>query len=120
MGAGLSAPDGMPNMNCPGSQQLWIPVYYTLLGRPTYSPGTPLPNNSQYKCYDGMQTGTSCNRLLMTACIVPERYVSQSMSPDCLPVRIARFVLAIRPATVANAAGGKYVVEMVVPRATNW
>jgi len=46
--------DGMPNMNCPG-QSTADPFYYTLLGQPNLlNPGTPLPNNSQYKCYDGM------------------------------------------------------------------
>lgn len=46
--------DGVPNMNCPG-QSTTDPFYFTLLNQPNYlNPGTPLPNGSQYKCYDGM------------------------------------------------------------------
>ena len=55
--------DGVPNMNCPG-QDPTDPFYYTLLNQPNLldlyksqhggSPATPLPNGSQFKCYDGM------------------------------------------------------------------
>src|SRR5205807_1260607 len=56
--------DGVPNMNCPG-QNTADPFYnVTLLNQPSYlnwynaqhggSAVTPLPNGSQYKCYDGM------------------------------------------------------------------
>src|SRR6267143_873782 len=60
--------DGMPNMNCPG--QLPAPTsttsgdlfFFTLYNQPMWldvynNGGTPahtLPNNSQFKCYDGM------------------------------------------------------------------
>ena len=53
----------MPNMNCPGQSTADI-FYFTLYNQPNYldtynsahsgSPTTPLPNNSQFKCYDGM------------------------------------------------------------------
>ena len=56
--------DGVPNMNCPG-QSTSDPFYYTLFQQPNLldfyqsqhtggTPVTPLPNGSQYKCYDGM------------------------------------------------------------------
>jgi len=55
--------DGIPNMNCPG-QGISDPFFFTLFNQPSYldlynsqhggAPVTPLPNNSQYKCYDGM------------------------------------------------------------------
>jgi len=55
--------DGVPNMNCPGQSTADI-FYFTLYNQPNYldtynsahsgSPTTPLPNNSQFKCYDGM------------------------------------------------------------------
>src|SRR5207253_5455321 len=56
--------DGVPNMNCPG-QNTADPFYnVTLLNQPSYlnwynaqhggSAVTPLPNGSQYKCYDCM------------------------------------------------------------------
>ena len=55
--------NGIPNMNCPG-QGTGDPFFFTLFNQPSYlnlyasqhggPPVTPLPNNSQYKCYDGM------------------------------------------------------------------
>ncbi len=55
--------DGQPNMSCPG-QDPTDPYYYTLLNQPNYldwynsqhggPAATSLPNNSQFKCYDGM------------------------------------------------------------------
>jgi hypothetical protein len=62
--------DGMPNMNCPGqgtasgtnadlfffslyNQPQWLDLY-NVGGVNGGNPGHPLPNNSQFKCYDGM------------------------------------------------------------------
>ncbi len=55
--------DGIPNMNCPGQATTDL-FYFTLQNQPNYldtynaahggSPVTPLPYNSQFKCYDGM------------------------------------------------------------------
>jgi hypothetical protein len=55
--------DGVPNMNCPG-QSTSDMFYFSLYNQPDYldvynnqHSGTPLhtvPNNSQFKCYDGM------------------------------------------------------------------
>jgi hypothetical protein len=64
--------DGIPNMNCPG-QVTTDPFYFTLFNTPEYldlynqqhatpgvlnsaATGTPLPYNSQFKCYDGMHS----------------------------------------------------------------
>jgi hypothetical protein len=125
--------DGMPNMNCPGqgtatgtSADLF---FYSIFNQPDWldqynNGGTPahtLPNNSQFKCYDGMHNwnqvqpapydgmysfpsvtalnpttgrpaGTNC-----TACVP---------NPDTTdPYRVGTPML---PA-------GKYVVEMIVP-----
>ena len=46
---------GVPNLNCPG-QPTTDPFFnYTLAGTPNYlTPNTALPNNSQFKCYDGI------------------------------------------------------------------
>src|SRR5205807_1604169 len=48
--------DGVPNMNCPG-QDPTSPFFQTLKDSKLWldpaSPKTPLPNNSQFKCYDG-------------------------------------------------------------------
>jgi hypothetical protein len=53
--------DGVPNMNCPG-QTTTDMFFFSLYNQPQYldlynNGGTPvhtLPNNSQFKCYDGM------------------------------------------------------------------
>ena len=48
--------DGMPNMNCPG-QDPTSPFFQTLKDSKQWldpsNPKTALPNNSQFKCYDG-------------------------------------------------------------------
>src|SRR5882762_5516660 len=52
---GFRADGVTPNMNCPG-QPTTDPFFnYTLAGSRNYlNPGTALPSNSQFKCYDGM------------------------------------------------------------------
>jgi hypothetical protein len=46
--------NGVPNMNCPG-QDPASPFYFTLQNSKQWlNPNTPLPYNSQFKCYDGM------------------------------------------------------------------
>src|SRR5205823_1115284 len=55
--------DNVPNMNCPG-QSTSDPFFYSLQNQPNYldwyksqhggPASTALPNNSQFKCYDGM------------------------------------------------------------------
>ncbi len=45
--------DGVPNMNCPG-QDPTSPFFATLQGSTQWlNPGTTLPNNAQFKCFDG-------------------------------------------------------------------
>jgi hypothetical protein len=58
--------DGMPNMNCPGQGVATGPnadlFFFSLYNQPNWldqynnggTPAHPLPNNSQFKCYDGM------------------------------------------------------------------
>jgi hypothetical protein len=52
---GFRADGVTPNMSCPGQDPVNDPFFaYTLAGTRNYLyPNTPLPNNSQYKCYDG-------------------------------------------------------------------
>jgi hypothetical protein len=52
--------DGVPNMNCPGQSTSDL-FYFTLYNQPMYldtyyngASAKSLPNNSQFKCYDGM------------------------------------------------------------------
>ena len=45
--------DGVPNMNCPG-QDPTSPFFQTLKGSTQWlNPGVALPNNAQFKCFDG-------------------------------------------------------------------
>src|SRR4029077_19858987 len=113
--------DGVPNMNCPG-QSTSDPFYYTLFNQPNLlTPSTPLPNNSQYKCYDGMHNWNQ---------LQPAPYDGMYSFPSitglnpttgkptgtncsiCVPNPDAtdtyRFGQPMLPA-------GKYVVEMIVP-----
>src|SRR5271157_318957 len=125
--------DGVPNMNCPGQSTSDL-FYFSLYNQPSYldyynhvlhgtGSTTPLPNNSQYKCYDGMHnwnqlqpapydgmyafpsvtginpttgkpTGTNC-----TIC---------AAHPDPDSTDPYRYGLPMLPA-------GKYVVEVVLP-----
>src|SRR5262249_28936253 len=46
--------NGLPNMTCPGQDPADAFFSYTMAGTTNYlTPTTALPNNSQYKCYDG-------------------------------------------------------------------
>ncbi|HWC17048.1 MAG TPA: hypothetical protein VG498_08530, partial [Terriglobales bacterium] len=114
--------DNVPNMNCPGQSTSDL-FFFSLFNQTNYlNPGTALPNNSQFKCYDGMHnwnqlqpapydgmysfpsvtginpvtgkpTGTNC-----TACIP---------NPDSTdPYRVGTPMLP----------PGKYVVEIIVPQ----
>ena len=144
---GFRADGVTPNMNCPGQGAATGPIpdlfFFSLYNQPDYlnlynqqhatpgvlntaATGTPLPNNSQFKCYDGMHnwnqlqpapydgmyqfpsvtainpatgkpSGTNCK--ICTPDPVP------ASGPDADPLRTG---LPILPP-------GKYVVEVVVP-----
>jgi len=65
--AGVPADGVTPNMNCPGQSTADL-FYFTLYNQPNYlntynaahggPPAQSLPNNSQFKCYDGMHNWT--------------------------------------------------------------
>jgi hypothetical protein len=136
---------GVPNMNCPGQDPNDPFFGYTLAGTRNYlNPGTTaapltLPNNSQFKCYDGMHAFNQ---------IQPAPYdgLWEFPSPTCRATPAASFTVTSGPltgktiacATVHNPAygtsgpatvngvvqtgaapavlpSGKYVVEVVVP-----
>ena len=107
--------DGMPNMNCPG-QDPTSPFFFTLQNSTNWlNPGVALPNNSQYKCYDGWAIMNQ---------VQPAPYDGMYQFPS---------VTARNPTTGAptgtNCTGcttnpvdgtpmlpiGKYVVEVIVP-----
>jgi hypothetical protein len=122
--------DGIPNMNCPGQSNTDL-FFFGLSGQPNYldwynsqhgGPApTALPNNSQFKCYDGMHNWNQ---------LEPAPYDGMYAFPS---------VIGFNPATGkpsgTNCTGcttnpdasdhyrfgapmlpaGKYVVEVVVP-----
>ena len=119
----LMAADGnpIPNISCPG-QSTSDPFYFTLYNQPELlNMGTPLPYNSQYKCYDGMHNWNQ---------LQPAPYNGMYQFPS-----VTKSDLNGKPAgsncticTVNHAADpndwnygqpmlppGKYVVEMIVP-----
>jgi hypothetical protein len=116
--------DGNPNLSCPG-QDTNDPFYpYTLQNTQQYlHPSATLPNNSQFKCYDGMHNFNQ---------VQPAPYdgMYQFPSANCQTAG-ASFTAAtgqtITCATTANPnfgqiaspaavlPPGKYVVEVVVP-----
>ena len=115
----------IPNMSCTGQDTADPFFSYTLAGTTNYLfPNTPLPNNSQYKCYDGYH---NLNQLQPA----PYDGLYQFPSQTCLTAH-ATFTVAGNPstytcATVPNPAAGqpgaaaailplgKYVTEVVVP-----
>jgi len=121
--------DGNPNMNCPGQTTADL-FYFTLLNQPMYldvynNGGTPahtIPDNSQYKCYDGLHTWNQ---------VQPAPYDGAYAFPSIAgrdpatgkPVGGTGTVTGSNcSACVANPTdgtpmlpAGKYVVEMIVP-----
>jgi hypothetical protein len=125
---GFRADGVTPNMSCTGQDPADPFFSYTMAGTRNYLfPGTPLPSNSQYKCYDGYH---NLNQLQ------PAPYDGKYHfpSPTCLTPGAA-FTLpgnttSYHCATIPNPAAGqtgaaaailppaKYVTEVVVP--PNW
>jgi hypothetical protein len=123
--------DGIPNMNCPG-QSTGDPFFYTLLNQPALldfynsqhggAAVTPLPNNAQYKCYDGMhmwnqlqpapydgmyQFPSIAGRNTQTG--VPTGGTGSVAGTNCT------ICVANPTDSTPMLPAGKYVVEMVVP-----
>ena len=128
--------DGVPNMNCPGqgasigadadlffftlyNQPMWLDFYSSQHGGPV---PTALPNNSQFKCYDGMHNWNQ---------LQPAPYDGMYSFPSIagrnpstgVPVGGTGSVAGTNcTICVANPADGtpmlpvgKYVVEVIVP-----
>jgi hypothetical protein len=123
--------DHVPNMNCPG-QSPTDPFFYTMFNQPNYldfynsqhgGPAvTPLPNNAQYKCYDGMHNWNQ---------LQPAPYDGMYQFPSVTGINpttgkpTGTNCTICTPNTAADTTDwnrnlpilppGKYVVEMVVP-----
>jgi hypothetical protein len=114
--------DGVPNMNCPG-QSSTDPFYYTLYNQTnTLNPGTALPNNSQFKCYDGMH---NWNQLQPAPYTGMYQFPSVAARDPHTGKPTATNCTVCAPNTAAASTdwdynlpmlpAGKYVVEVVVP-----
>jgi hypothetical protein len=120
---------GVPNMNCPGQDPNDPFFPYTLSGTTNYlTPGSTLPSNSQYKCYDGLH---NFNQVQPAPYDGVYQFPSQACSTAAsFPTTINGTAVTVTCATVPNtnfgAVGayaspakilppGKYVVEVVVP-----
>ena len=123
-------PSTTPNMNCPG-QDANDPFFpYTLAGTSNFlTPNQALPNNSQFKCYDGMH---NFNQMQPAPYDGLYQFPSQACSGTAtsFPATVNGATVTVACATVPNtnfgtvgAYGstakilppGKYVVEVVVP-----
>jgi hypothetical protein len=113
--------DGIPNMNCPGQSTADL-FFFTLFNQPNYlNQGTSLPNNSQFKCYDGMHNWNQ---------IQPAPYDGMYQFPSVTSLNLTtgkpagtncKICVANPDTTDPYRSGtpmlpaGKYVVEVVVP-----
>ena len=122
---GFRADGVTPNMNCVGQDTADPFFSYTMAGTPNYlNPGTPLPNNSQYKCYDSYHN-------LNQVQPAPYDGLYQFPSPYCannpggtIPGTTVRCATIPNPALSAPVHTGaaaavlppaKYVVEEITP-----
>jgi len=133
--------DGIPNMNCPGqmrnptttaggaagdlffftlyNQPNYLDVYNSLHGGPAV---TPLPNNSQFKCYDGMhnwnqvQPAPYDGYYTFPSVTGRDPHTGNTTGTNCtICVKNNDPADAFRFGKEDMLPAGKYVVEMVVP-----
>ncbi len=126
---GFRADGVTPNMSCPGQDPADPFVPYTLAGTGHYLyPGKAIPNNSQFKCYDGLHIFNQIQpapydgmyQFPSQTCMTPgATFTANGQSYAC--ATIANPALAatnLAPHTGAVPAvlpPGKYVVEVVPP-----
>ncbi|MFM0030737.1 Ig-like domain-containing protein [Paraburkholderia madseniana] len=120
--------DGIPNMNCPG-QDATSPFFFTLNGSKEWlNPGTALPNNSQFKCYDGMhafnqvQPAPFDGKYIFPSIVdrdprsgAPTGAGSVNGTPGSRPGSNCTICVANPDDGTPMLPAGKYVVEVVVP-----
>ncbi len=118
---------GRPNINCPGEDFNDPYFSYTMAGTTNFlNPGTPIPHNSQFKCFDGFHNLSQLQP-------APYDGMYQFPSPYCAANPGGTFTAAgrsIQCVTVKNPAlslpvhtgaapavlpTGKYVTEVVLP-----
>jgi hypothetical protein len=123
--------DGVPNMNCPGQTTADL-FYFSLFNQQNYlnlynaahgGPAAPaLPDNSQYKCYDGMH---NWNQLQPAPYDGMYRFPSITSTSTTTGMPLTTNCTICKPNTVVPSTdlyygtpmlpSGKYVVEVVPP-----
>lgn len=123
--------DGIPNMNCPG-QITSDPFYFSMYNTPQYldyynsqlSGGSPtaLPNNGQFKCYDGMhnwnqlQPAPFDGYYEFPSVTARDPVTGQPTGTNCLKCVANTATDSKDPYyNTPMLPAGKYVVEVVVP-----
>ena len=137
---------GIPNMSCPGQGASTGPIpdlfYFSLFNQPNYldlyasqhggPAATPLPNNSQFKCYDGMHNWNQLQPVPYDGQYKFPSVVAKAGASMQLPTGDPGkdWFLQLDPATYKTNCTictknpldgtpmlptGKYVVEVVVP-----
>jgi len=122
---------GVPNMSCTGQDPTDPFFSYTLSGTTNYlTPGTPLPNSSQYKCYDGYHNLNQIqpakydglyhfpSQMCMTpgaAFTVPGNSTAYHCVTIANPALLATNTDPHTGAAPAVLPAGKYVTEVVLP-----
>jgi hypothetical protein len=127
-GAGGRAP-GVPNMSCPG-EDFNDPFFsYTMYNTPNYlQPGTTIPHNSQFKCFDGYHNLSQVQPATYDGLY---EFPSQTCLTPGATFSVAGNLTVYHCATVTNPAygvpgqsgakpavlpAGKYVTEVIVPK----
>jgi hypothetical protein len=123
--------DSVPNMNCPGQSTADL-FYFTLLNQPNYlnwynsqhgGPAmTPLPNNSQFKCYDGehswnqLQPAPYDGMYTFPSVLGRNPQTGNTTGTNCtICVKDTDSTDAFRGGKEDMLPPGKYVVEVVPP-----
>jgi hypothetical protein len=123
--------NGVPNMNCPGQstadlffytlkdQKSYLDLYNSLHGGP---PATALPNNSQFKCYDGMHNWNQLqpapyDGMYSFPSVAGRDPVSGALTGGTGSVTGTNCTICVANPTDGTPMlpAGKYVVEMIVP-----
>ena len=130
---GFRADGVTPNMSCTGQDPADPFFSYTLAGTRNYlRPNTPLPNNSQYKCYDGYHNLNQLQpapydglyQFPSATCLTPGAtftLTGNTTAYHCATIPNPAFGLAGAAGTGAATAilpPGKYVTEVILP--PNW
>jgi hypothetical protein len=118
--------DGQPNMNCPG--QFPAPTstaagdlfFFSLYNQPNYlnvynGTPTPLPNNSQFKCYDGMHNWNQLQPAPYDGMYKFPSVIARNPTSGAEMGTACTICLRNPDDGTQMLPAGKYVVEVVVP-----